>query len=137
MSKTFQDCFAQKVAETVSVAVNNFLPNGTPCLLDQEVFGIAVCHHFFTFWHAVVPASYLNQISKTTEALNIRHFVKLKCYPQSTFGLDICDPKECKEIFKVMIGLQSYLMDKPFIGNWLKVEESKEEDEEGVEETSQ
>jgi len=129
-TKPFLDTFAQKVAETISVAMNNYNPTGgSPSFQDQEVFGISVRHHFFTFWHAVIPASYLFRISETTEGLDLGHFVKLKCYPQSAYGLDICDPKEREHIFRVLIGLQNYLADKPRIGFWKSVKEESKKKE--------
>jgi hypothetical protein len=129
-TKPFLDIFAQKVAETISVAMNNYNPTeGLPSFQDQKVFGISVCHHFFIFWHAIIPASYLFQISETTERLDLGYFVKLKCYLQSTYGLDICDPKEYEHIFRVLIDLQNYLADKSCIGFWKSVKEESKKKE--------
>jgi hypothetical protein len=47
----FAKSIAQKAAETISVALRNFKQGGMIVDKDQEVFGVAVRHRYFSFYH--------------------------------------------------------------------------------------
>jgi len=107
----------QKVAETLAIATMNYQRDGCA----QEVFGIGVRHHYFTFWHTVFPASYLDKIiAYGTTAIAKDDFAVTKFYPTSNFGLDFCDPKDRKEIISHIVSLKNYLKDTPKIGTYKK-----------------
>jgi hypothetical protein len=99
---SFPNTVAQKAAESLAVAKKNFITRK-----PQEVFGIGVRHRFFTFWHAVFPAEYLDRLGGSLRREDI---VWLKVFPVSEFGYDFCVPAERMKIIRMIVAIIDYLM---------------------------
>jgi hypothetical protein len=73
------------------------------------VFAIGVRHRFFTFYHAISPAVYLEVLAKKPTQLTINNFCVFKQYPASQWGLDICDPAQRTEILCLLSCLLNFI----------------------------
>jgi len=100
-----ENVVVQHMAENLAFADNNFVGDDPE---DQEVFGICVRHRFFTFWHGLFPKAYLQAIRATPAELG-DNFARVRCFPTSNYGLDVCDPVERKLIVKSICKIVKYV----------------------------
>jgi len=101
----FKWSISQKIAEAITVAQYNYLDGSVK---DQEVFGIGVRHTFFTFYHAFFPADVLQKFTIGKD-LDQNEIIKMKFYPNNSYGLDISDPKERDIIIEMFLTLINYI----------------------------
>jgi len=103
---SFVETIAQKAAETIAFGLQNRKASSDQ---SQEVFGLGVRHYYFSFWHAWMPAQYLEQLHTAPTGLTADNFAWLKSYPVSEFGLDFCNPVQRLEIVCLSVGILDYV----------------------------
>jgi len=94
------------IAEALAFADTNFDQDKE----DQQIFGLCVRHRYFTFWHGFFPKAYLNCIRHSPHDLKENHhFALVKCFPESNYGLDICNSEDRALIVRGILRLFKYI----------------------------